>query len=130
MRGSDRLIHCLATHADAHQRRDTRLLHRDSINGIGRLRRRTRVVRDHDELRVGLETIEHAHEMSDVLVVERGVDLVEETERARLGEKNTKQERERDECLLTTREQMNSLGALPARRSVNLNVSLEWTLGI
>ncbi len=79
---------------DAHQRRDPGLLHGHAVYGVGGFRGGARVVRDDDELRIRLEFVQHLHEAADVRVVERRVDLVEQTERARLRQENSEQKRE------------------------------------
>ena len=62
-------------------------------------------MRDHDELRpVGVRT-EELGEAADVRVVERGLDLVEQVERARPGEEESEEKRDRAERLLAAGEQ-------------------------
>src|SRR2546423_3979559 len=85
---------------------------------------------DDYELRVCLEAIQHAHEVSDVLVVERRVHFVEKTEGAGLGEKNSEQQRECHQSLFAAGQKVNSLGALSARRSVDLDVAFKRTLRV
>jgi hypothetical protein len=89
VRRSDGFIDGPAPHADAHQRRNSRLLHGDAVNGVGRFGGGARVVRDDDELRSVLEPIQHANEMADVLIIERSIDFVKQAEGARLGEKDS-----------------------------------------
>src|ERR1041384_5773204 len=61
MRRSRRSVHRHGTaDADAHETGDAGLLHRHAIDRIGRLGRGARVVCDDDELRAGLELVEHA----------------------------------------------------------------------
>src|SRR5215210_6390699 len=115
MRGSHSLVHSSSAHAHTHQGRDARLLHRHAVDGVSRLGGGARIVSDHYELCVGLEPIEHAHKMSDVLIVERRVDFIEEAEWTGLGQKNSKEQRQRDEGLLSAREEMNSLCPLSTR---------------
>jgi hypothetical protein len=68
--------------------------------------------------------------MTDVLVVERSVDFVEQAERARLRQENSEKKRERNERLLAARQKMDALRALAARRCMDLDISLEGTLGV
>src|SRR5687768_4577853 len=124
---SDRLIDCSPAHAHAHQRRNAGLLHGDAVNRVGGLRRRAGIVSDDDELGVGLEAIEHPHEVADVLIVEWSIDFVEQTERTWLCEENPEQERERHERFLSARQQVNPLRAFATRRSMDLDVALERT---
>src|SRR5262245_45004240 len=73
-------------------------------------------MRDHDELRLVRIATQKLDEARDVRIVERRLDLVEEVERAWLGEEEREQERDRAECLLTAREQREP-GDLLARRT-------------
>src|SRR5439155_12032385 len=109
----------------ADQRGDARLLHGDAVHRVRGFGRRSRVVRDDDELRARLELCEHAHEASNVCVVQRRVYLIEQTERARLGEKDSEHQRKRDERTLAARQQMDALCSLTARRGVDLDVAVE-----
>ena len=59
-------------------------------------------------------------ETVDVEVVERGLDLVEDVERARPGEEDGEQERERGHRLLAAGEQRQALGRL-ARRVISIS---------
>ena len=77
-----------------------------------------------------LNSVEHAHEPADVRVVERRVHLVEQAERARLGEEDAEQQRQRDERALAARQQVDALRALAARRRVDLDVAVERRLGV
>src|SRR3990170_5950710 len=76
-RARDRILDRSTAHVHADQRRDTRLLHGHAINGIRCFGSRAWIVRDHDELRVRLELVQHLHEATDVRVVERGIDFVQ-----------------------------------------------------
>ena len=69
-------------------------------------------MRDDDELSVGFEFVEHPDKSADVRVVQRSVHFVEQAERARLREKDSKQQRQRDQCTLSAREKVDSLSAL------------------
>ena len=60
-------------------------------------------------------------EAVDVGVVERGLDLVEDVERARPGEEHREHEGERDQRLLAAREQREALHCLAARGHFNLD---------
>src|SRR6185312_15248219 len=72
-----------------------------------------------------LELVQHAHEAADVLVVQRTIDFVQETERARLGEEDAEQERQCDQRALARGQEMNALRALAAGRRMNLDVAVE-----
>src|SRR5262249_50588270 len=87
----DDLRHAVGAHGDAVQ--DVRRFHRSFL------------VRDHDELRSVGVTPEQLDEASDVRVVERRLDLVEEVERARPREEQREEERDRAESLLAPGEQ-------------------------
>src|SRR3954471_19111668 len=115
MRRRNRLVHRSPAHADADERGDAGLLHRNSIHRVSRLGGGAWVVGDHDELGLVLEAIQHAHEVPDVLIVQWRIDFVEQAERTRLGQEDSEQEREGDERLFAARQQMDALGALAAR---------------
>ena len=63
-------------------------------------------------------------EAVDVEVVERGLDLVEDVERARPGEEHGEQERERGQRLLAAGEQREALGRLARGRDLDLDAHL------
>src|SRR5205085_8165762 len=52
---------------------------------------------------------EHLDKPPDVRIVERGIDLVEETERTRLVFEKPEHQRDRGECLFAAREQLDAL---------------------
>src|SRR5213594_554056 len=110
--------------ADADDRRDARLLHRDPVDRVGRLHG-ARIVGDHDELRLILELLQQAHVAPHVRVVERRVYLVEQAERAGAREEDGEQQRHGDEGPLARRQQVDALGALAARRRVDLDLAGE-----
>src|SRR4026207_2300856 len=60
---------------------------------------RPAVMRDEDELRPVEHAAQHLHEPSNIGVVERRIDLVEQTERARLVLENRKHQRDRGQRL-------------------------------
>src|SRR6185295_12909812 len=91
---------------------------------------RSRVVGDDDELRFLFELVQHPDKASDVGVIERRIHLVEQAEWARFGEEDAEQKRQRDQRALATREQMDALCALAARRCVNLDVAVQWELRV
>ena len=78
-RGGDRLFARKPARDDL---RDAVGAHRDAVEHVGRLHRPL-LVRDHDELRAVGVAPKQLDEAADVRVVERGLDLVEEVERAR-----------------------------------------------
>src|SRR5215211_7156593 len=119
-----------ATHVDADERRYPGLLHCHAVNGIRRFGGSSRVVRDDDELCVRLEFVEHPYEPPDVRVIERRVDFIQQTKRARLRQKYPEQKRQSYESPLATGQQVNSLCALSPWRRVNLDVTLERALRI
>src|SRR3982751_1835310 len=112
MVGCNRLIDGAAAHANAYQRRHAGLLHRHAVDRVGSFRSRARIVRDDDELRVVLESVEHAYKVADVLIVERRVHLVKQTEGTGLGEKYSKEQGQGNQRLLSAREKMDSLRPL------------------
>ena len=80
---------------------------------------------DDDELRAALELVEHPHETPHVRVVQWRVHLVEQAERAGLGEEDAEQQRQRHEGALAAGQQVDALGLLAARRGVDLDVTVE-----
>ena len=97
--------------------------HRDAVEHVGGLHRAL-LVRDHDELgAVGVAT-QQLHEAGDVRVVERGLDLVEEVEGARLREEEREQERDRTERLLAAGEQRQPRDPLARRPQLDLDPGL------
>src|SRR5437667_5366611 len=115
-------FHLAQAHAD--DGRDARLLHRDAIDRIRGLHRPW-IVRDHDELRFVFELREQSDVAAHVRVVERRVDLVEQAERARLGEEDREQQRNGDQRALARRQQVDPLGAFAPRSGVDLDLALE-----
>src|SRR5690606_7051114 len=115
----------LVPHAHAHHAGHTRLLHSDAVNRVGGFRCGAWVMRDHDELRVLLELVQHAHETPDILVVQRCINLVEQAERTWLRKENAEEQRERHQCAFTTGKQVNALCTLSARRRVNFDVAIQ-----
>src|SRR4051812_295046 len=93
MRWRDGLVNCPPPHSDADERRYSRLLHRHSVDRVCCLGGGAWVVRDDDKLRLVLETVQHSDKVADVLVVERSIYFVQQAERTRLREKNSKEER-------------------------------------
>src|SRR6202008_3182091 len=83
------------------------------------------VVRDDDELRLGLESIQHSDEVADVLIIEGRVHFVKQAEGTGLRQEDSEQQRQRDQRLLAAGKKMDALRAFPARRRVNLDVPLE-----
>src|SRR5918999_3293831 len=86
------------------------------------------LVRDDDELgpvRVAADQLEEA---VDVDVVERGLDLVQDVERARPGQEDGEHERQRHERLLAARQQRQPLGGLAGRRHLDLDAGLALLL--
>src|SRR5215207_8057777 len=69
--------------------RNTRLLHCDTVDSVSCLHR-TRVVSYDQELSVQLELFQESSKPADVSIIQRGVDLVHQAERTRLGEINAK----------------------------------------
>ena len=97
--------------------------HRDAVQAVGRLHRAL-LVRDDDELRAVGEAAQEGEEAVDVEVVERGLDLVEDVERARPGEEDGEQERERGQRLLAARQQRQALGRLAGGRDLDLDAGV------
>ena len=78
----------------------------------------------HDELRAVGVLAQQACEAADVRVVERGLDLVEEVERARPREEEAEEERDRAERLLAARQQRQPRDALADRAQLDLDPRL------
>ena len=97
--------------------------HRDAVQAVGRLHRAL-LVRDDDELRAVGEAAQEREEAVDVEVVERGLDLVEDVERARPGEEDGEQERERGQRLLAAGQQRQALGRLAGGRDLDLDAGV------
>ena len=85
---------------------------------------------DDEELGRGLELVEQPDEPADVGVVQRRVHLVHQAEGARLGEVDAEQQRHRHQGALAGGEQVDPLGALAARRRVDLDLALERIVGV
>src|SRR5713226_3544443 len=100
------------------------LLHRDAVDGVRGLHS-PGVMRDDDELRQVFELGEQMHVAAHIGIVQRRIDFVQQTERARLREEDGKQERDRHEGPLAGGEQMDPLGPLAAGRGVDLDLALE-----
>src|SRR2546428_384229 len=79
------------------QFRNARFLHCDPVQSVGDLHRPP-VVRDEDELRPVEHAAQHLDEPSDVRIVERRVDFVEQAERAR-SEEHTSELQSRSELV-------------------------------
>src|SRR3954452_10629526 len=90
---------------------------------VQRIRRvhRALLVRDDDELRAVGVAAQQREEAVDVEVVERGLDLVEDVERARLGQEDREEEGDRGHRLLAAAEQREALGRLARRRDLDLD---------
>src|SRR5215210_5725199 len=108
----------------AHDRRHPWLLHGDPVYGVGSLHG-PRVVSNYDELSVALELLEQPGKSSDVGVIERRIDLSHEAERAGFGEIDAEEQGNGDECALAGGEQVNSLGALPPRCGMDVDLALQ-----
>src|SRR5215218_2465245 len=94
--------------------------HGDPVEAVRRLHGAL-LVGDHDELRAVGEAAQDAEEAVDVEVVERGLDLVEDVERARPGEEDREQERERGQRLLTAGQQRQPLGRFAGGSDLDLH---------
>ena len=81
-------------------------------------------MRDDDELRTIRVAAEEVDETSDVRIVERGLDLVEQVERARFREEQGEQERDRAERLLAAGEEREPCNALPGRPQLDFDAGL------
>ena len=102
--------------------RDPVAAHAHAVERVGGVHRAL-LVRDDDELgavRVALHELEEA---VDVDVVERGLDLVEDVERARPREEDGEHERERHQRLLAAGEQRQSLRRLAGWRDLDLDAA-------
>src|SRR5581483_6182991 len=101
--------------------------HRDAVEDVGGLHRAL-LMRDHDELGAAGEAAEKLDEAADVRVVERGLDLVEQVERAGPGEEQREQERDRAERLLAAGEEREAGHALAGRPELDLDPRLAAVL--
>ena len=97
--------------------------HRHAVEDVGGLHRPL-LVRDDDELRAVGEAPQQLDEAADVRVVERGLDLVEEVERARPREEEREEERDRAERLLAAGEQREPRDLLARRLELDLDAGL------
>ena len=77
-----------------------------------------------------LNCVSMRNEPADVGVVQRRVDFVEQTERARLRQENAEQQRQRHERPLAARQQVDALRAFAARRRVDLDIAVERRVGV
>jgi hypothetical protein len=96
--------------------RDAVGAHRHAVEDVRGLHRPL-LVRDDDELRAVGVAAEQLDEAADVRVVERGLDLVEEVERARPREEEREEERDRAERLLAAESSDSRVTFLPAGRA-------------
>ena len=110
----------LARQAARDDLRDAVAAHRHAVQHVGGLHRPL-LVRDDDELRAVGVPAEELDEAADVRVVERGLDLVEQVERARPREEEREQERDRAERLLAAREQREARDLLAGRPKLDLD---------
>ena len=78
-------------HSD--DRRHTELLHGHTVHRVGGLHR-PRIVRNDDELRIRFELVEQPQEPLHIGVIERCINLVEQTKGAWLGEINSEEKRD------------------------------------
>src|SRR5436190_23453345 len=109
---------------NGNQLRNARLLHCDAVQPIRNLHRPP-VVRDEDELRAVEHPAQHVDESSDVRVVERRVDLVEQAEQARLVPEDREHQRDGGERLLAARQQLHALQPLARRRGDDVDAAFE-----
>src|SRR3712207_9389488 len=79
-------------------------------------RSRPLLVRDDDELGAVAEAVDEREEPFDVGVVEGGLDLVEDVERARAGQHQREEERDRAERLLAARRSEEHTSELQSRQ--------------
>ena len=81
-------------------------------------------MRDDDELRPVGEAAQELDEAADVRVVEGGLDLVEEIERARPREEEREEEGDRAEGLFAAGEEREPLHTLPGGAQLDLDAGL------
>src|SRR2546430_4842521 len=101
--------------------------HRHAVERVSRLHRLL-LVRDDDELRGLGVAAQQLDEPADVRVVERGLDLVQEIERARAREEQREQERDRSERLLAAGEEREPRHALARGTELDLDTLLAGLL--
>src|SRR5438067_13885185 len=97
--------------------------HRDAVEDVGGLHRAL-LVRDHDELRAVGIPAQQLDEAADVRVVQRGLDLVQEIERAGPREEEREEERDRAERLLAAGKERKPRDALAGRTQLDLDAGL------
>src|SRR5436853_4527862 len=99
--------------------RDAVAAHAHAVQAVGGVHRPALVGHD-DELGSVAVAAQQLQEAVDVGVVERGLDLVEDVERARAREEDGEQECQRDQRLLAARHEGEPLGRLACRRHLDL----------
>src|SRR5262249_53590227 len=109
---------------DRDQLGDAWLFHGDAVKAIGDFHCLA-IVRDQDELRVLLHATQHLDESTDIRVVERGIDLVEQAERAWLVLEQAEHQRDGRERLLPTRQQLHALQAFARRLRDDLDAAFK-----
>src|SRR5690606_1829025 len=103
---------------------DAVLPHRHAVQGVGDLHRAL-LVRDHQQLRALAELLEHREQPPQVRVVERGLHLVEDVERARSRLEDRDEQRDRSERALAARKQRQPLDLLSDRPHRHLDAGGE-----
>ena len=103
-------------------------LHRDAVQNVGDFDGAL-VVGDHDELRPAGHFANEVVEASDIGVVERRIDLVEQEEWRGPNLEYGNQQRDCGQRLLATREQVDVLEALAGRHRHDLDTRLENVVG-
>src|SRR5690606_586261 len=88
------------------------------------------VMRDDDELRRLREFAHHVAKATDVGLVERGVDLVEEAKGARLDQENPENQANGGQGFLTAREQLEALDLLAWRLRHDLDPGVQEVVGL
>src|SRR5207244_3290162 len=113
----------LAWQAPGNDLRDPVGAHRHAVEDIRGLHRPL-LVRDDDELRAIRVAAQQLDEATDVRIVERGLDLVEQVERAWPCEEEREQERDRAKGLLASRQQRQARHLLSGRSELDLDARL------
>ena len=103
--------------------RDAVAAHAHPVEAVGGVHRAL-LVGDHDELGAVAVAADELEEAVDVEVVQRGLDLVQDVERARPGQEDGEHEGQGDEGLLAAGEQREPLHRLAGRGHLDLDARL------
>src|SRR5439155_3792478 len=108
--------------------RDAGVVHRYAVEHVGGFDRPA-VVRDDDELRTVRQLAQRLREPSDIPLVERGIDLVEDTERRGLHAEDREEKRGRGERALAAGQVRERADALTRRPRIDVDARLLRIIG-